>query len=904
MQQRSRSARSAPRGSARLNPTGPTWSRLLRGLREACGVTQEGWAAHLGVSGATVQRWERGVSVPNAEQEQAIIALCHAHGLFRGYHEGPLRGLTLTPELLHDLLVEARLSHGAPWPTSATSPARPGGAPPSATGGRTNLPAPLTRFVGREREIAALADQLTTARLLTLTGPGGVGKTRLALEVATAVRERFPDGAWLVDLATLPAAPRGNGTTHQHVVHEGPQPAPDATLLVQQAVAATLGIQVVPALPLADTLVTTMRDQHLLLVLDNCEHLLLACAQLAEMLLHACPALRVLATSREALGVPGEVIWRVAPLSVPALPPGQIPIADAEPVSRVMAHDAARLFVERARAAQPSFRVTPTNAAAVAQICAHLDGLPLALELAAARLNVLSVEQVAAGLADRFRLLATGSRTAPPRHQSLRAAFDWSHALLSQEEQTLFRRLAVFAGSWTLAEAEAVCAPADPPGITAREVLDLLTRLVDKSLVLVDPQGEQADTPRYRLLETVRQYAEERLQAAGEATRLRDHHRDWHLALVEQAAPHLHGREQKHWLERLAAAHDNLRLSLAWSLYRRAVEPGLRLAVALAAFWYKRGHWAEGREWLAGFLALAEEAPAALRARALAAVGELAHVQGDYPSATTAFEQSLALARALSDWDQVALVLAYLGDMFTDRGDLPHAIVLLEEAVALARERSNDLLTARFLRALAKALLYQGELARAAAACEESQTLFRKVEDRDGMAATLHNRALIAWRQRDYTHAAAALTEALAIFQELGDRRNIAFTLGNLALVANSRGDVATAAMDGAKSVQRFYELNDRLGLGLYITVLAGVALLQRRPLHAARLAGAAEAIRESIGTTIPAYVQPEYAEHFTRLRASLGEEVLAAAWAEGRAMTVDQAVALALAEAGRAGAA
>ncbi len=897
-----RLARSTPRGSTR--PTGPAWSRLLRGLREACGVTQEGWAARLSVSGATVQRWERGVSVPNAEQEQAIIALCHAHGLFRDYHEGPLRGITLTPERLHDLLVEARLSHGAPWPRPVASPAQPGRAPPSATGGRTNLPAPLTRFVGREREIAALADQLATARLLTLTGPGGVGKTRLALEVATAVRERFPDGVWLVDLAALPAAAHGNGAAPQHAVREGPRPAPDETLLVQQAVAATLGIQVIPALPLADTLIATMRDQHLLLVLDNCEHLLLACARLAELLLHACPALRVLATSREALGVPGEVIWRVAPLSVPALLPRHPPITEAELVSHVKAYDAVQLFVERAQAVQPSFRVTPTNAAAVAQICRRLDGLPLALELAAARLNVLSVEQVAAGLTDRFRLLATGSRTAPPRHQSLRAAFDLSHALLSPEEQTLFRRLAVFAGSWTLAEAEAVCAPADPPGIAAREVLDLLTRLVDKSLVLVDPPGEQGDTPRYRLLETVRQYAAERLEAAGEATRLRDHHRDWYLALAEQAAPHLHGRGQKQWLARLTAAHDNLRLALAWSLYRGAAEPGLRLAVALAGFWYRRGYWAEGRWWLARFLARAEGAPAALRARALAAVGELAHAQGDYPRATAAFEHSLALARALADQDRIVFALAALGDVLTDQGDLPRAIALLEEAVTLARERSNDLLTAHILRALAKALLYQGEPARAAAAGEESLTLFRKVGDLDGMAATLHNRALIAWHQRDYARAAAALTEALAVFQELGDRRWAALALGNRALMAYSRGDATGGVADGMESVRLFHELGDRWGLGLYITVLAGVALLQRRPLHAARLAGAAEAIRESIGATIPAYAQAEYREFLTRLRASLGEEALAAAWAEGRAMTVNQAVALALTEAGRAGAA
>jgi non-specific serine/threonine protein kinase len=899
MLRRGRSVRSVPKGDTR-----PAWSRLLRGIRKAAGVTQDGWAAQLGVSGATVQRWERGVSVPNAEQEQALVALCHARGLFRGYHEGPLRGLTLTPELLRDLLVEARLGPGAGQPDPAEPPAARAGPldQPPTPGAAGNLPLALTSFVGREQELAALVDRLTTTRLLTLTGPGGVGKTRLALELAAAVRVRYRDGAWLVDLAALPSTPRGNGATPHHSVHEGPRQPSDALLLVQQAVAAALDVRAAPTQPLIDTLITALRDRHLLLVLDNCEHLIAACAHLAETLLRACPRLHILATSREVLGVPGEVIWRVPPLSVPAIAtrPGQ----GADIVSWMMAHDAVRLFVERARAAQPSFRVTPTNAAAVAQICAHLDGLPLALELAAARLTVLSVDQIAAGLSDRFRLLSTGSRTAPPRHQSLRAALDWSYALLSPGEQALLRRLAVFAGSWTLAEAEAICAPDDPPGIAAREVLNLLTHLVDKSLVLVDPQGEGSDTPRYRLLETVRQYAEEQLRAAGEDASLRDRHRDWYLALAEQAAPHLRGRDQIPWLDRLAAAHDNLRLALAWSLYRRAVEPGLRLAVALAWFWYKRGHWAEGHQWLARLLALADEAPATLRVRALAASGELAHAQGDYSRAITAFEQSLALARALADRDQIAFALAGLGDALADQGDAPRAIVVLEEALALSQEQANPSLTARILYILAKALTYQGELARAAERFEESLALFRQVEDLDGTVAVLHNRALIAWHQRDYARAAAALTETLDVVRALGDRRSAALALGNLALVAYSRGDASSGAAYGVESVRLFHELDDRWGLGLYVTVLAAIALLQRRPLRAARLAGAADAIRESIGATIPAYAQAEYTEFLARLRQSLGEEALAAAWAEGRAMSVDQAVALALAEAGRAGAA
>ncbi len=443
----------------------------------------------------------------------------------------------------------------------------------------TNLPVQLTSFVGREREMTEVKRLLPTARLLTLTGTGGAGKTRLALHVAADVLEEFPNGVWLVELAALS------------------DPA-----LVPHTIASALRIREASGSPMLATLLDYLQYKKLLLMLDNCEHLIEACAHLAEAMLRACPDLRILATSREPLGVPGELAWRVPSLSLPE--PGWLPSPET-----LMKYGAVRLFIERAAVGQPTFTLTPQNSVPVATVVQRLDGIPLAIELAAARVQGLSVEQIARRLDDLFRLLTRGSRTSPPRHQTLQGVLDWSYHLLSEAEQMVLRRLAVFAGGWTLEAAEEVCG-----GGVEFDVLDLLTQLVFKSLVLMDERGGEV---RYRFLETVRQYSWNKLSSSGEIAKLRERHRDSSLRLVERAEVELQGPNQRMWLERLETEHDNLRAALEWSLTEGGgAEPGLRLAGCLWRFWHERGYWSEGRRWLEAALERSSTSTAS-RAKAL-----------------------------------------------------------------------------------------------------------------------------------------------------------------------------------------------------------------------------------------------------------------------------------------------
>ena len=512
---------------------------------------------------------------------------------------------------------------------------------------RHNLPVQLTSFVGRDRELSEVRQLLLKERLVTLTGAGGVGKTRLALQIAADLVDQFPDGVWLVDLAPL-ADPN----------------------LVPQAVSAALGVREQPERPLLQTLEDVLRPQHLLLVLDNCEHLVAGCAVLAEALLRACPHLRILVTSREPLGITGETDWRVSPLTSPD--PEHLPSLES-----LVQYEAVRLLLDRAGLAAPSFAITQQNAAAVAQVCKQLDGLPLALELAAARVKVLSVEQLAARLGDRFRLLTGGSRSALPRQQTLRALVDWSYDLLTPPEQVLFRRLAVFAGGSTLDATEAVCAG---DGIEPGEVLEHLARLVDKSLVVADPST--AGELRYRLPETIRQYSAEKLAETGEGATLRGRHRDWYLALAERARQDVLDPQRLASLER---EYDNLRAALRWSIDSGQAEPGLRLATGLCDFWQVRGYSSEGCAWLAELLALpAGPTAATARARALEWAGRLAYLQGD-------------------DLDRQRIVtsLLALGHDALRRGDALRARLLFNESLGLARDAGDHLALALCLEGLA-----------------------------------------------------------------------------------------------------------------------------------------------------------------------------------------------------------
>lgn len=679
-----------------------------------------------------------------------------------------------------------------------------------------NLPRQLTSFVGREREMVRVKDLLSSTCLLTLTGSGGCGKTRLALQLAGSVVEEYPDGVWLVELAALS------------------EPA-----LVPQTVARTLRIREDPGRPLLSTLLDQLRSRKLLLVLDNCEHLGTECAKLAETLLRYCPSITILATSREPLRIVGETTCRVPSLSFPER-------LSTPPVNDFMEYEAIRLFVERAAAVQASFALTPQNAAAVAAVCRHLDGIPLAIELAAARAQMLSAEQIAARLDDRFRLLTRSSRTVPPRHQTLRAAMDWSYGLLSESEQTLFRRFAAFAGGWTLEAAEAVCAG---DGIQSDQVLDVLSRLIDKSLVIFEQRGK---VTRYRQLETVRQYAHDLLSATEEMQAVRDRHQRWFLDMAERAAAALKEADQGIWLNRLDAEHDNLRAVLERAMESGQHDIGLGLAVALWRFWLARGYAEEGRRWLDALLLGSGAAPAALRAKALNAVGNIAMTgQNDYAAARMYLEESLAIRRAVGDAEGVAQALLNLGIVASGQGD--HV-------------------TAR-------------ELFR------ESRGLCQELGDRWSVALALNNEGHAAFRQGDLAAARSLLQQSQAAFRELGDKARLAMALGGLGRVAVREGEYATGRAFLSESLAIRRELSDKPGIPVSLEAFAAFAAARGHAKCAVHLLGAASALRDAIRHFRDPPHSADYDRTAAVARAQLGEAQFAAALAEGRAMTLDQVV-------------
>jgi predicted ATPase/class 3 adenylate cyclase/Tfp pilus assembly protein PilF len=775
-----------------------------------------------------------------------------------------------------------------------------------------NLPIQLTSFIGREREVAEVKRLLTPTpfapspspeqssfrrggggwgervRLLTLMGTGGVGKTRLALQAAADLLEQFPDGVWLVELA----------------------PLPDPSL-VPQAVASALCVREESGRRLLTTLTDYLCAKNLLLILDNCEHVVAACAQLAEHLLHGCSHLRILATSRAALGIGGETTLLVPSLS---LPDPRILL----PFETLSQYEAVRLFIDRALAALPGFSVTNQNAPAVAQICHRLDGIPLAIELAAARVKVLAVEQILARLSDRFRLLTGGSRTALPRQQTLSALIDWSYDLLAENERVLLRRLSVFAGGWSLEAAEAVASdewrvasddkhdtrhPATPlrtgpSGVTPQDVLDLLTQLVDKSLVLTE--GQNSET-RYRMSETIREYGQDKLLQAEEAARLRQRHCDYFCRLAETANPQLRGPQQTEWLNRLEREHDNLRAALGWSLEGEEVEIALRLSGALWRFWLMRGYLSEGRTWLDGALARVEaerdsaQSSASARAKVFDGAGALALTQRDYKRARACFERGLELFRQLGDKAGMGTVFNSLGAIAQDQANYAQAQSFFEASLALRREIGEQWGIASSLNNLGLVALQQGDYERAHAFFEENLNLRRALGDKRGLALALTNLGVVALYRGDYAQAAALCTEGLAFFRELGNKRGIAAALANLGRAALYQSDYARARALQTESLTLFQQLGDQGGIAECLEALAGAAGAQGQPLRAARLFGAAEALREKIGVPLSPADRPTYDRTVAAARAQLDASAFTTAWTAGRALTMEQAVSEAL---------
>ena len=636
-----------------------------------------------------------------------------------------------------------------------------------------NLPQQMTSFVGRERELSDVKARLAGTRLLTLVGVGGLGKTRLSLQVAADVLDDYPDGVWFVELAPLADPER-----------------------VAQAVASVLAVVEDAGRPVQEALAKFVKDRRLLIILDNCEHLLQACAELARDLLHAGPGVRVLTSSREPLHLTGETSYPLPSLAVPDRHWNITPAALTQ-------YEAVHLFTDRALAVKPAFQVTQENASAIAEICHRLDGIPLALELAAARVRALSVEQIATRLSDRFRLLTSGDRTAMPRQQTLRACIDWSYDLLTAPERTLLQRLSAFAGGWTLEAAEAIGAAGD---IVEPDVLDLLTHLVDKSLVISEAEGG-----RYQLLETVRQYAQERLDASGDGDAARTRHLDFFLALAERARPELDGPEQRLWLGKLDLELENL-LSAHSSCGRRSagVESGLRLVSAVKPYWITRGLMALGHKLTVEALARGSSGERSLaRCRGLCDAGQLCCFMGRYKDAQGLLEESLAMARELRDRKRILAALQPLAMALFGQGDSTAARRILEEAIVLARELGDRRELAAAFSGLAQLHRIAGELNSAEPLYENVVTLARELGDRETIAIGLLNLAMVSIGRGSGERARGMLIEVLAIADEIGSKQ-----AGQSALEVSAGFEASRAQWERAARLFGVAEAqNERTGL-------------------------------------------------------------------------------------------
>lgn len=719
-----------------------------------------------------------------------------------------------------------------------------------------HLPVPLSDLIGREQDVAAVVGWLRRCRLVTLTGPGGVGKTRLSIAAADAALSDFADGVWFVDLASLTE--------------------PD---LLPQTVLQVLNLSADDSQPPMETLANALASRSLLLALDNCEHLMDACAALTHSLLMRCSGLRILATSRQALGVTGEQTYPLASLALP--PDEETVLAEKDPFA-LLDYAGVRLFVERAMQANPLFRLNRRNAESIAQICRHLDGIPLALEMGAARMRSLSPQEILTRLGNRFRLLTTGSRAALPRQQTLRAAIDWSHDLLSEAERAVLRRLSVFAGGWTLDSAEQVC--------LENEVFDLVAGLVDKSLVQRSGEEENA---RYRLLETVREYAAERLAESGEAETLRRRHSITFLALAEDAVALLGGAEPEQALARLECENDNLRAALEFCGQGTDAdtETGMRLAGTLCGFWLARGDFQEGRRWCSFFLAQ-PAAPARTCARAvlLQGAGSLAQHQRDDAQAWAYAEESFALFEELGDDVGIAEVRQHLAHQL-ERRDPQQAERFYRESLATWKALAAHSREANTLHSLGQLARNGGHYPAARKLYGESLTLYRALNHRQNMAIVLHSLAYTDFLEQRYDAARASAEEALRLTQATGNRTWELYHLALLGWVCLAQDDAAGIQVYCEASIRLLRHLGLKAHAAGALECLACLAQLQGQAERGACLAGAASAIREALGVRMDAVILPDYTRRIAALEVLLGQPAFMQAWERGSLMTMEQAL-------------
>jgi predicted ATPase/class 3 adenylate cyclase len=691
-----------------------------------------------------------------------------------------------------------------------------------------NLPVQLTTFVGREREMTEVKRLLASTRLLTLTGMGGSGKTRLSLQVAADLLEQFKDGVWLVEFGAV-----------------------DDPALVNETVAAALAIRQEVGRPLVQTMSDFLRSKQLLVILDNCEHVVAACAHLAETLLRTCPHLRILASSREPLGIAGETAWPLPPLSLPdhwrELAPG--PSA----MERLSSFEAVRLFIDRATIARPAFQLTDDNIHTVAQICWRLDGIPLAIELAAARIRVLTLQQIMERMDDRFHLLTTGTRTAAPRQQTLRALIDWSHDLLSEAERRLLRRLSVFVRGRTLDAIENAC---EGEGLARSEIIDLLSQLVDKSLIYVEKSPESG--ARYFMLESIWDYAREKLEQAGESSRYRERHLDYFLRFAEEAAPQIRGPAQREWLSRVEYEEINLRFAVETSEELPGLIPrGLRILTAVQRYVEVRGRFKETRELFTRLLAHPDAAPRnVIRARALAAAGQLAWVADHCSECARIQEEALAIFRELGDRSGAGFALVDLGFLAIDEKDFARARALLDEAWTIALELNDPRLTAH----------------------------------------ASHTGAALAAMEHDFTGALALDETALALSRENGDRWQVVIAAWSAGMNAAALGEFAMARGRLRECIEIGLDLGNRWGSSYPLEAFATLAVAEKRFERAAHLFGAAEAQRIRAGVVAKPADHPA-SLHILATHPEFGGTAVDAARMAGRTLTPEAAIEFALAE-------
>jgi predicted ATPase len=793
-----------------------TFGQLLREFRRRAGLTQAALAERAGLSARGIADLERGLRrFPYADTVEHLAEALELDSAERAAFEASAR---------------RHVAH-----------------PPGAQ----RLPTPATRLIGRERELEELADNLLRAhsRLVTVTGPGGSGKTRLALSVAERVRSSFPHGAIFVDLAPL-----------------------SSSALVLPTIAQAIGLNEASGQSLTDRLADALAARHVLLVLDNCEHVASAASEIRQLLDRA-PHVHVLATSRAPLHLRIEQLYPLQPLAVPATGDVQSPAA----LSRV---PAVGLFVERAQAVQPRFVLDERNAAAVADICRRLDGLPLAIELAAARSDVLPPNALLERLQGHLALLRTDRRDDQPRHRSLHATMSWSYELLTPEEQLLLSRLSVFAGGWTLEAAEHVCAGSS---IEASTVFEMLVRLVEHSLVIVTERDGQV---RYGLFETIRQFAAECLGQGDEESAVRARHRDWYLAQAEQSTAL--GEADTQDAHALGAEFDNLRAGLRWSRDQMDAPHGLQLGVAVWNAWYHASMYTEGRAWFSELLQLpgASESPA--RVLALILAGHLAYCECDLTGGRDLAKEGLRLARSRQDATATAIALQVLGLIAYAQGDPTAARPMFEEALQLNQSQGLRRWQTYNRTGLAWVCLQSGEYDQARALAETNLDFYEQREDHWGIASSLRTLGLVAAAQQAFARAHFLCDRALAAYRITNDTQGMGRVLDALAHIAEAEGDPSRAWQFATDELQLARESGDRVGLAHAFAILA-VLLVDTEPLRAVRLVGAAARLRESVGASVLPRERQQQDQWLRDVRARLGDETFTSEYAAGRAMLVDE---------------